>query len=321
MVSTRARTQSKEVENHPEATSGCGIRAPARRNRTKKVEPETQSEEKPKATTKKAVAKSRTKASAKSELRDEDLPQVVPKTQNRGRSRATTKPTSEPEVKITKRTTRVTPASADTEPRDKTRQTSRTVKAKEEKPVMKNTNKSAPKEKPKAPLRKGARSKTQAAREQGDGRTTPDKVLNSEDAPKSFAEPSRDAENPEHEKTERSLQNTESLHLASQSPTVAHSSKLPLLAASSQPASPKKEIEQPLKTQLGTVHFSPSRSSIKSSVTKFSATTNLFRSSALVSPEKSLGSPRKPLVAAKLLSSPVKARTGSPLRTSTTDYA
>ena len=320
MVSTRARTQSKNIETPLEAAAGSGIRAPARRNRTKKVDPEAQREEKPKAATKKAVAKSRTKVSAEPELRDENLHRDAPKTENRSRSRATMKPTSESEVKITKRTTRATPASVVTETKEKTRQTSRIVKAKDEKPVMKATSKAAPKEKPKASLRKGSKSKTQAAREQGDGGTTPGIVLNSDDGPKTCVELSREAEIPEDEKTEGSLQNTEPLHLASQSPTVPHSSRLPLFAAPSQPASPKRAAEQTLQTQLGTTPFLPPRSSVKCSATKFSATTNLFRSSALVSPEKSLGSPRKPLVIAKLLSSPAKARTGSPTRTPATSY-
>lgn len=320
MVSTRSRTQSKDIEKPLEAAASGGIKAPARRNRTKKVEPETQKEEKPNVTTKKSVTKSRTKTSTKPELRDEDLPQDVPKTENRGRSRATAKPTSESEVKVAKRTTRATPASVNTERKEKTRQASRTIKTKEEKPV-KMVNKAATKQKPKTLPRKGAMAKTQVAAEQKSGHATPDEVLNLEDASKTDTELSRDPENPEGEKTESSLQIAEPSHLVSQSPIAPHLSRLPLFAASPQPASPKKAAEQTLQTQLGMVHCSPSRILLKSPAIKFPATTNLFRSSALVSPEKSLGSPRKPLVTAKLLSSPAKARNHSPFRTSTTDYA
>src|SRR5579871_5436344 len=300
MVSTRARTQSKDIEKPLEAGTGGGIKAPARRNRTKKVESETQREERPKATTKKVVIKNCAKVSKKPDLRDEDKPQDGPKTENKGRSRATSKPTTEPEVKVTKRT-RAKTGSVDTESKEKTRLASRTIKSKEERQV-KTANKAALKEKPKIPSRKGARSKTQATGEQKNDLTTPDEAPNS-DISKVVTETSRDPENPKGEKTEGSLQNVESSHQISLSPIVTHPSKLSSFAASSQPASLKKSAEQTLQTQAETVHCSPSRSLLKSAVIKLPATTNLFRSSALVSPEKSLGSPRKPPVAAKLLSS------------------
>jgi len=310
MVSTRAHTQSKDIENLSQAAAGGGIKAPARRGRTKKSESETRTEEKPKAATKNTATKSRTKASAKSELQEEDPPKAVPKTQPQRRSRTAAKPVPEPEVKATRRSTRATPASMDTGGKGKTRQASRTVKMKEEKPA-KTVNKAGSKEKPKAPRRR-AIPKTQAAEEQKDDCTIADNVPNSEDAPNTGSRQSKD---PEGEKTEHSLQNVKSPNSIPQSPPAApQSSRLP------QPASPKKATEQTSQMQLESGYFSPPRSLFKSSAIKLSATVNPLRSSALVSPEKSLGSPRKPPVAAKLLSSPAKTRTCSPSRTSTTDF-
>lgn len=301
MVATRSRTQPKEEE----AIAGGGIKAPARRGRAKKAESEVKEEAKPNTATKKAVPKGKAKAVAKKEPELEPEPELeqetevqeeAPKVETkkpapRGRAKAATKTEPEPETKVAKRSTRAAPVPtpAQSTIMTKTRKTSQT-KAKTETAAPKKLAKKAElEEKPKTRGRKGSGSKKQVKAEEEKQLATVVEVT---------AEAEEQSAAIEDEKQGETAAQQVTLKPGVESPKVQQPSKLPLPA---QPASPTKST-------------SPSHS-MKGSPLKPATTLN-FRSSVLASPEKSLGSPRKPPVAPKLLNSPPRSRSGSPFRIS-----
>lgn len=289
MVATRSR-KPKEEDTAPEAAAGSGIKAPARRGRAKKADQEMQEEEKAKTTSKKAAPKSRGKAGAKKEpepeleseaqeVEEEPTKVEAKKPAPRGRVKAASKPEPESEMKITTRSTRAAAPPAVAETSTKTRKASQT-KAKPDTATKKRVNKTESEEKPKTRGRKGSVSKNKA--KAGNEKQLPPVIETT-------------AEGEEAIEGDKQVQQAASVvHQAtladstSQSPDMPQSSKIPLPSAPSQLGSPPK----------------------------VSTTATSFRSSVLSSPEKSLGSPRKPPVPPKILNSPPKSWTGSPFRLS-----
>jgi len=319
MVATRSHKQPKEEEPMLETAAGGGIKAPARRVRAKKVEPETNDEEKPKITSKKAVSKSRAKTVAKKEpeqepeadAQAEELPKVeAKKPAPRSRAKAAAKPQPDPEIKVTKRSTRA--AAPSLEPSEpvvtvaKTRKTSQT-KGKAEVTTKAVLKSSESEEKPKGRGRKPSASKKQTKKQDEKQLPTVE-----EDLPESQVTPASNSQ--EHEDALQAGPVIEKIT----TPIMSPSSKIPRNplgspTKSNKPSSPVRSFDASHSA------MSPSRSIIKDSPPKLSASMNPFRSSVLSSPDKTLGSPRKPAVQQKQLLSPAKPRRGSPFRISHLD--
>jgi len=319
MVATRSRKQPKEEEPVPETAAGGGIKAPARRVRGKKAEPETNEEEKAKTTSKKAAPKSRAKTAAKKEpaqepevgAREEEPSKVeAKKPVPRGRAKAAEKPEPEPEIKVTKRSTRAALSSVDA-PEDnvaapKTRKTSQfKAKAEATRTVAKV---SEPEAKPKGRGRKPSASKKQT-KKQDEKRLS---IVEEQTAEGEVVATSSYQENGDASQAGPAVGNDAI-------PVISQSSKIPRTSAPHLQASPIKSSKLPspaksLQTSYGAM--SPSRSVMRDSPPKFSASMSTFRSSVLSSPDKSLGSPRKPATQQKMLLSPAISRSGSPFRIS-----
>jgi len=313
MVATRSRKQPKEEEPTLETAAGGGIKAPARRVRAKKVEPEANNEEKPKTTSKKAAPKSRVKKVEKKEpeqepeatAQTEELPKVeAKKPAPRSRAKSAAKPQPDPEIKVTKRSTRA--AAPSLEPPEpvtvaKTRKASQT-KVKDEITTKAAAKTSESQEKPKGRGRKPSASKKQTKKQD-------DKQL---PAVEEHVTESQEAATSNNQENEGALQAGPVIEKIT-TPEMSPSSKIPRNplgspTKSNKPSSPVRSLEASHSaTTL-------SRSAMQASPPKFSASTSTFRSSVLSSPAKTLGSPRKPSAPPKLLLSPAHSRRSTPFR-------